>query len=571
MAVTATYADITYDITTSELGGNEIVFAENDLTLTLDNNYSTWNITATDSSINHASIYIQEGGSLTVGITGRFSWNPYAGSGLIEFNGYGGATTNFTTTSEYNSDLNGTLVDGKLSTTVAFNTDFIYGRSVAPAEGNWPNSYLRIRDIAVEFNKNVSFLEDSYGPLSLYVSESSSNIASVTFGKAGDSEKYTGNINGSLIGKLNSTITVNNYTLNVGVFNNNYDNAIVVLNDNALLNANSADIKNCDVNSGASMNVVGQTRIYGTLNVAGSFISESNPDDTSKVSVIDGIVNIKEGGLMKIGGSASTEIVHTAQVNINGTMVQTGNWNVWDTAVINVFEGGSLKSEGDSKISIFASTVLNFYGITDLNGIYSPPQEGNCTINVLGGNSKIGDLSVKLNSSLLVSDGTISIGNIEVLSTAKQFRIEGGTLEIGGLYNTGINKNLSVGGGRLSVNAPELILTGLDFDNGALLEIALGSNTLIVNSINGQDISINFVGTSWMENSFFISEITESALKDINFTFNGSSEGLEYLAMSNGYFVNFNGVIPEPSYCAAVLGVAAVAFAMRRKRSGKKF
>ena len=74
-----------------------------------------------------------------------------------------------------------------------------------------------------------------------------------------------------------------------------------------------------------------------------------------------------------------------------------------------------------------------------------------------------------------------------------------------------------------------------------------------------------------MENSFFISEITESALKDINFTFNGSSEGLEYLAMSNGYFVNFNGVIPEPSYCAAVLGVAAVAFAMRRKRSGKKF
>ncbi len=277
--------------------------------------------------------------------------------------------------------------------------------------------------------------------------------SSLGFDTTGGSRAYntaiTGNIGLVKVGSGELTLgAANIFTGSVGV----QAGSLILGNANA-------------IPSGRNVNLTG-----GTLDV-GSFAPTLGAI-TAEAGSLVGSGTVTASSFTKTGTESfviAGNLAGPATININGGKLQIGN-------------GGATGSVGANIDTVAgASLVFNLAGSPTFNNVISGAgsvvQSGSGSVTLLGANTSF-------TGNVLVSSGTLALGNASALGSAAVTVANGGTLNVGSSINATTTASLILNGGTIS-GAGTLSAGSFELNSGTVLAVLAGNGAMAVNgSVN---------------------------------------------------------------------------------------
>lgn len=353
--------------------------------------------------------------------------------------------------------------------------------------------------------------------------------------------------------------------------------------------------------STGSMSVGDINAVVGTLNISNGATVNQTLGTTylGRTTTAHGIVNINDGGTL-ISRTMSIGFAGTGEVNVNtgGTLDvrSTAIFTIGDTAnadtgtagtgTLNI-DGGSVTiiPEGGSTTNplvlghtvngtqISKGTINLLSGDITVNRTLIIGEAGEGLVDISGGTFVVNDNIIIANATgskgeLKISNGALNItGNITGKLGTANIELTGGALTANGdlLVETNSSLALALAGGTLTANAIRFDITDATFDGtlditGASAGLSLANGIII-------DLS-NFTGNP-AENPLALLDYIDASIETlvVDFVY-GTNAGLI------GATYNWSGsqltielaTIPEPSTYTVILGLAAVAMLMMRRR-----
>lgn len=283
-----------------------------------------------------------------------------------------------------------------------------------------------------------------------------------------------------------------------------------------------------------------------------------------------------------------------ADVIIEGGMRFTDGWN-GTNIYLSFADSAITPTTGDYKQTVFhvngmngIATVKNQHPIDDFNTlsilVFTNDQYTNATFNgtiqnlvqanytSYASRTKVvmnGEGTQRLNSGMYftggvdVIKGTLIINQIQNHNSMGELLVKGGTFSVssdGKGSGYAVFDNVSYEGGIMKFgfkgeSADHIELSGF-FSNDSGAQVVMDFD--LTNIVTNKDYRIIYWlnGDHLTENDFYaITDISGTGIDDIKFS-----------VEDDGLYVQFVGVIPEPSAVAAILGAAALAFAAYRRR-----
>ncbi len=358
---------------------------------------------------------------------------------------------------------------------------------------------------------------------------------------------------------------------------------------NVTLDTGDKTVTSLSMTSGGQLHVTGGTiTSSGVLTVGGWGTSGYNANGTLNIGS-GGEVTINSGGgstFSSIGFSGGTSI---ANITSGGTLttnaIRIGNGNS-STGSLGVNTGGNFTFRGELGIGIGATGTVTVNG-----GTVTGASNQNVTVGgATGGVNGTGTLKIIAGSLSTAGTGTVRVGLAS--GTAGILDMEGGTLTAsalsfgasGGTGSLKMDASASIRvSGTISVNSGtnwDLDVSSLTFGGASGIEAGSLTGSGATITVNLTNFATDFMGTKYI-NLLTLGTAPDQSVKDsLVFSFLKDAPSLgDYIDVSQlntGSFVwigntlalEVTGVaVPEPSTCAAILGVLAlVASALLRRR-----